>query len=347
MKTTAIAAIALLAAAAGCTQRDAPGPRPAPALQTYKVASKQVPVYIEATGTVQADLEGGARILPPVAGIVERIDVKVGDAVKRGTPLAELRSPDVSDAWSGYLSAQAQLRQAERTFDVNRKLFEVGAVTRNDLLASEAGYEQAKALAEGFAKKLEIYGAAPSGGQRQTLTLRAPIDGRVAEVQAHVGDRFDTGSSLMTLANARRNVVVANIYDTDLPRLGKGGPVSFTSDVVPDREFGGTISYIGDVEDPDSKTVKVYIRLREQADVLKQNMFLRIRLPIGQKVLPVVPKTSVLYKEGKFFVTVSSGGQTSLREVVPAMDVSDRMMAVEGLRDGEEIVASAIDLEKP
>lgn len=346
MKKAAVA-VAILVATAGCSQYEAPKADVKTTFQTYKVTSQKIPVYIEATGTVQPDLEGGAKILSPLSGVVERIFVNVGDPVKRGTPLVVVRSPDVNDTYSSYLSTQAQLKQAERAYNVNRQLFDVGAVTKNDLLASEASYEQLKALAEGLNKKLEIYGAGSREGYQPTLTLKAPIDARVADIQAHIGDRFDTGTALMTLANARRNVVVANIHDTDLPKLRKGETVTFSTDIFPDRQLNGVVSYISDVVDPDAKTVKVFIRIRNPVEDLKQNMFLRIRLLIEEKTLPVVPNTSILYKNQKFYVNVRRQGQNELKEVVPVMDASDRMVAVEGLRDGEEIVSSAIDLVKP
>lgn len=337
----------LLLAAGGCG-KSAPAAPPAPLrqVQTCAVAVEKVRSAIETTGTVQPDLEGGARIVSPLAGSVEKIFVRVGDAVRRGTQLAAVRSSDVSDAHAGYLSAEAQMKQAERSYDLNRKLFDIGAVTKNDLLASEANFEQSKAIAEGLRKKLDIYGAPASGGSRGTLVIRAPIDGRVVDIAAHIGDRCDSGIPLMTLANPSRSLIVANIYDTDIGRFGKGKEVTFTTDVFPRETFTGLVTYVSDVEDPDSKTVKTYIRPTNAA-ALKQNMFLKISIQGEERELPVVPKSCLIYKEGKFYVRLRNGGGFRMTEVRTIRDVSDKLTAVEGLHKGDIIATAAIDMEQP
>jgi cobalt-zinc-cadmium efflux system membrane fusion protein len=98
-------------------------------VQIHRVTYQEVASFIEATGTIQPDVEGSAKITSPLAGAVESILVKVGDRVQKGDPLASIRSPEVSDTFSGYLSNLSQLRQAERVYQLNKQLFEVGAVT--------------------------------------------------------------------------------------------------------------------------------------------------------------------------------------------------------------------------
>jgi cobalt-zinc-cadmium efflux system membrane fusion protein len=278
---------------------------------------------------------------------VEKILVKIGDGVKRGTPLVLIRSSDVSDTHASHLSAQAQLKQAERSYELNKKLFEIGALTKNDLLTSEANYEQSKAVVEGLKKKLDIYGSSEGSGGQGHLTIRAPIAGNVVDIQAHLGDRFDTSTPLMSVADPNRSLIVANIYDTDISKLHRGSPVYFTTDVFSGVTFKGTISYVSDVEDADSKTIKTYIHLIGSTTMLKQNMFLKIRILDGERLLPVIAKTAMIYKEGKFYVQLKNATGFELKEIRPIRDVSDKISAVEGIKEGDIIAASAIDLEQP
>jgi cobalt-zinc-cadmium efflux system membrane fusion protein len=308
---------------------------------------EKVRATIETTGTVQPDLEGGAKIVSPLAGTVEKIFVRVGDAVRRGTPLAAVRSSDVSDAHAGYLSAQAQMKQAERSYNLNKKLFDIGAVTKNDLLTSETNLKQSRAIIEGVRKKLDIYGSSADGsGMRDTLIIKAPIDGRVVDIAAHIGDRSDAATPLMTVANPAKSLIVANIYDTDIGKFGAGKEVTFTCDVFPDETFKGLITYVSDVEDLDSKTIKTYIR-PTAGKSLKQNMFLKISIQGGEWELPVIPKSSLIYKEGKFYVRLKTGGEFRMKEVKTIRDISDKMTAVAGLHKGDIIATAAIDLEQP
>ncbi len=330
----------------GCAKSDPPPPAPKPSIRTATVTAQKVRPVVEATGTVQPDLDGGAKVLSPLAGVVEKIYVRIGDSVARGTPLAAVRSAEVSDTYASSLATQAQLKQAERSYELNRKLFEIGAVTKNDLLASQANYEQSKAIAAGMEKKLAIYGATAAGGSRGTLIVRAPVGGRVVEIPAHLGDRFDTSTPLMTVANPEKSLVVANIYDTAIDGIRKGREVEFTTDVYPGTTFKGVVTYVSDVEDPDSKTVKAYIKPRG-GSILKQNMFLKISFQGEERPLPVVAKSCLIYNEGKFHVRLKNGDRFELKEVKPVRDLSDKLTAVEGIREGDVIAASAIDMEQP
>ncbi|HMK65826.1 MAG TPA: efflux RND transporter periplasmic adaptor subunit [Thermodesulfobacteriota bacterium] len=331
----------------GCEAKEVPRPESKKTIETCQVSVQTVKTFIETTGSVQLDLEGGAKIVSPLGGTVEKIFVRVGENVQRGTPLAALRSSEVSDTHANLLSTRAQVKQAERSLDLNRKLFEIGAVTKNDLLTSEANYEQTRALAEGMKKKLEIYGSVSGDDLRDHLTLKAPITGRVVDIQAHLGDRFDAANPLMTIANPAKSLIVANVYDIDVSKLSQARKVSFSTDIYPQKVFEGVITYISDMADPDSKTIKVYIRPLSDVNLFKPNLFLRIRILLGEKTLTVVDKSAVFYKSGRFYVYIKNGERFDLKQVFPVQNVSEKVTAVDGLKEGQEIACSALELEKP
>ena len=346
MKKTVLGIFFLLLFA-GCQAKEVPRMETKKEPGTCEVSIQKVKTFIETTGSVQLDLEGGAKIVSPLAGTVEKIFVKVGQNVKQGTSLVSLRSSDVSDTQSSLLSTRAQVKQAERSLNLNRKLFEIGAVTKSDLLASEANFEQTRALAEGLKKKLDLYGSSSGGDLRDSLVLRAPIDVRVVDIQAHLGDRFDTSTPLMTMANVAKSLIVANVYDTEVGKIRQGRKVSFTTDVFPKETFEGLVTYVSDVEEPDSKTVKVYIKPLSGTTPFKPNMFLMIRILLGEQPLTVVAKDSVLYKSGRFYVYEKKGDRFDLKQVKLVQDVSEKLTAVEGLLEGQHIACSALALEKP
>jgi cobalt-zinc-cadmium efflux system membrane fusion protein len=323
-------------------------------LKTYKVSTQEVITYIEATGSVQPDLEGTSRILPFLAGSVSRIFVRAGDRVKKGDPLVSITSPEVTDTYAAYLSAVTQLKQAERIYNLNKELFEVGAVTKNDLLNSESNQKQLTAVVDGHKNKLSIYGFTISEDGpalrkafNDTTTIRAPMNGYIADIQTHVGDRVDTATPLMTLADPKNIIIVANVYDTDIPKVKKGRKIAFTVDTFPGMVFSGVIAYVSDVSDMDSKTVKTFITMSERKDIFKQNMFLKLKIEDQKRLLPLIPQSAMIYKDGRFFVYYIAGkDKQTLKEIKPVKEVPGKFMAVEGVAEGAEIILTAIDLEK-
>jgi len=327
-----------------------------PELKTYKVTTSEVTTFIEVTGSVQPDQEGASRILPYLGGTIRKIFVKAGDSVKKGDALVLVVCPEVTDTYSSYLSALSQLSQAERIYNLNTQLFEVGAVTKNEVLTSEANKRQLTAAVDGLRNKLVIYGYSTDNDgvirkeASDTVLIRAPMNGFVADIQAHVGDKVDVSSPLMTVADPTKIFVVANVYDTDIRRVKKGKNVTFYADVFPDVAFHGTITYVSDVSDTDSKTVKTFIRVESGKELFKQNMFLKLRIEDQKKWLPMIPQSAMVYREGRFYVYLPVNlkeRQCELKEIKPYREVSGKLMAVEGVSEGQEIVLSAIELEKP
>jgi cobalt-zinc-cadmium efflux system membrane fusion protein len=323
-------------------------------LKTYKVTAAEIQTYIEATGSVQPDLAGTAKILPQLAGIINNIFVKVGDHVQKGDPLVAVSSPDVTDAFSNYFSNLTQLKQAERIYTLNKQLFEIGAITKNDLLNSESTYNQLNAVSEGLKHKLRLYGYATDGdtvkARQDTVLIKAPMSGAIADIQTHVGDRVDTSSPLMTVADPQNIVIVANIYDSDIAKVKKGSNVTFYVDAFPNILFKGIITYVSDVSDMDSKTVKTYIRILDKKDLFKQNMFLKLKIEGEKRRLPLIPQSAMVYRDGKFYVycpNSTAKQQCELKEIKPVTEAPNKFMAVEGLTEGEEVVLTAIELEKP
>ena len=349
--------LVLMVLAAACKRAGETAPKEeGPELKTYRVTTSEVTTYIEATGSVQPDQEGASKILSYLGGTVHKIFVKAGDPVKKGDPLVSVVCPEVTDTYSGYLSALAQLSQAERIYDLNTQLFEVGAVTKNDVLSSEANKRQLSAVVGGLKNKLTIYGYSVDGDgvireqASNTVLIKAPMSGFVADIQTHVGDKVDASSPLMTIADPTKIIVVANVYDTDIRKVKKGRNVTFYADVFPDVAFHGFITYVSDVSDTDSKTVKTFIRIGSGKDQFKQNMFLKLRIEDQRKSLPMIPQSAMVYRDGKFYVYIPVNikeRKCELKEIKPFREVSGRLMAVEGVNEGEEIVLSAIELEKP
>jgi cobalt-zinc-cadmium efflux system membrane fusion protein len=323
-------------------------------LKTYKVTAADIQTYIEATGSVQPDLAGTAKVLPQLAGVVSNIFVKVGDRVEKGDPLVTITSPDVTDTFSNYFSNLTQLKQTERIYNLNKELFQIGAITKNDLLNSEATYNQLNAVSEGLKHKLRLYGYATDGdalkARQDTVLIKAPMSGVITDIQTHAGDRVDTAALLMTVADPQSIVIVANIYDTDIAKVKKGSNVTFYVDAFPSTPFKGIITYVSDVSDIDSKTVKTFIRILDKKDLFKQNMFLKLKIEGEKRRLPLIPQSAMVYRDGKFYVYCpksTAKQQCELKEIKPVTEVSGKQMAVEGLQEGDEIVLTAIDLERP
>ncbi|MCK9371825.1 MAG: efflux RND transporter periplasmic adaptor subunit [Sulfuricurvum sp.] len=316
-----------------------------PAIATVAPQYGTFSALISTTASIQPSPDGIVSISAPVTGTVDKLHVSIGDKISQNAPLVTIRSSEVSDVQNDRLSAKANLAQAKHLHDMNKELFKLGAVTANDLAASQSNLQQAEALLNGFSQKLNYFGA--SSGQ--TLTLRAPINGVVYEIGTHLGEKVanDAAQPLIKIANPHKKMVVAAVYEKDISAFFVGKEVDIT---IENREVGpikGTVTYVSDVLDPENKTTQVYIKPSVDSPDLRINMFANISTGAEQKEVFRIPKKSLLFKEGKFIVFIKKGDQFSpLNVTLISDDPQDNFSLVKGLPQNSQIALEAITLEK-
>lgn len=158
---------------------------------------------------------------------------------------------------------QAELARAETDYNRRRTLAQTGAVSGDELTATRAAYEAARANLAAAGENLEAQRVLTRGQSvdnhpesaaaraametaRLSLdrtTIRAPIDGIVTQLSAQVGQRFEIGQPLMMIAPLQDAYVDANFKEGQLRRVRIGQPVELTSDL-----YGEEIVYHGRVE---------------------------------------------------------------------------------------------------
>ena len=301
-----------------------------------------------------------SRLLPQVQGRVTRVMAQLGDQVEQGQPLVELDSPDSDAAIAGFLQAQATERQAEATLtkaqtDLGRAtaLYEIKAIAekevvgaRNDLAQATAGLEAARALREQARRKLELLGLTTRSA-RQLVLVRAPISGKVIEINVAPGEYRGAVSShsdtttapLMTIADLQTVWVSADIPEPALRLVHVGERVSITFISLPDETFTGTVSRIGDVLDPQTRTFKVQVELANPQGRLRPEMFGSLQLLGPRQPVPVVPSTAIVQEYGHTLVFLERGpGKFERRQVSTGVQVGPMVAVARGVEGGDRVV---------
>ena len=339
-------------------------PADSPQLQQIRVEPVRVAEVaseeLVAPAHIVADPNRTARVLPPVQGRVTAVLVRLGDRVERGQPLVTLESPDADAAVATFLQAQAGERQARATLqkaetDLARAsdLYQVRAVAEKDLLAAQndaaqarLGLEGAEAARQQAFRKLELLGLEPATF-RQAALVRAPISGKVLEVNVAPGEyrgavatHSDTTTPpLLTIADLGTVWVQADVPEPLLRLVHVGQPVTITLVSFPDEVFGGTVSRIGDVLDPQTRSLKVTVTLPNPAGRFRPEMFGSVRQPGPRHSLPVLPADAVVLEYGRPVVFVERApGQFERRAVATGARAESLVAITRGVQAGERIV---------
>jgi cobalt-zinc-cadmium efflux system membrane fusion protein len=308
-----------------------------------------------------------SRVLPPVTGRILSVLVKFGDSVERGQPLMLMDSPDAEAAVSTHLQAEAAVRQARAALtkaetDVKRstELYDVKAIAEKDLLQAQNDLAQARGNLETAntalkqaARKLEILGLKP-GQFNQPLQVRAPISGKVLEVniapgeyRAGVSFHSDATIPLFTIADLSTVWVSSDVPEASIRLVHPGDPVTINLVSFPDETFVGRVARIGDMLDPQTRTLKVYLELPNPKGRLRPEMFGTIRHSGPKQPVAVIPSTAVVQEYGHNVVFLErAAGQFQRREVQLGPRAADVVVVRDGLKPGDRIIVEGAMLMK-
>jgi multidrug efflux pump subunit AcrA (membrane-fusion protein) len=177
--------------------------------------------YVVGTGITE-NRRGNVAIGTAIAGVVQAIDVRVGDQVVEGQPLFRI---DDRDLRARRVMAQANLREAEAAVAKPRHrlnyLTRVHALDPTDISAETMSSARDDVAAAGSAVAAARAAEEQIGVDLERLVVRAPSAGRVLQVSTRVGEfaQSDPAKPLILLGDDARMFLRVDIDENDAWRV--------------------------------------------------------------------------------------------------------------------------------
>ncbi len=320
-------------------------------LKTTVVAKASWAVAVHTTGTVDWDADHTTQAITQVNGPISRILVDTGTPVKQGDPLLYVTSPDISAAVSAYRKARNREAFNKRIVDRMKELLDQGAVALKDYESSQADFNDAMTDVQNNLQALRIFGITPQeialAEQQGTaiateLAVRSPISGVIVQKLVSPGQVIQAGQTACFMVSDISTVwVQGHIFDRDLPTVRNGDTVQETNPSL-GRAFQGTVSYIGSIVDPNTRTTPVRIVTHNPGGILKKDMFVDAVIHTGTQGNTIVVPVSAVLRDDKnepiVFIQMEPG-KFAQREVSIAGQQNGLIAISSGLQVGEIVVS--------
>jgi cobalt-zinc-cadmium efflux system membrane fusion protein len=313
-------------------------------LAEHRSIASRLPVM----GRVIAHQHRSAIVSYPFSARIAGIEARVGDWVAPGDPLVVLQSEEVGTATAAFYSANADYELAQVNFERESQLYESGVAARKNLSLAETELRVAEATLNAAEKKLHVLGFTEGEIEvlkethqvNPTITLFSPIAGKVVTNNAVLGAMVDESTEILTVMDPNVLWAEAEIYERDIARLRTGQGVEVTVPAYPDDVFRGTISYIADILNSETRTITVRTEVTNTGFKLKPGMFADLNIELSQNGEAVaVPAEAVLDDRGVPFLFVRKGDlRFEPRLVTVGASGGGFVEIVNGLEVGEEVV---------
>ena len=329
-------------------------------LETDQTSRITIASSVTATGTVEpvTEVEVGTQ----VSGIIDKLYVDYNDEVKAGQVIAEM---DKVTLQAELESAQSTLASAQTEYNYRLKEYERSKTLHEKELISDSDFDLAT---YNYQKALNTYKQAQASMVKVKrnlgyATITSPIDGVVISRAVEEGQTVAAGFSTPTLfviANDLTKMqVIANVDEADIGQVAEGQDVEFTVDAFPDDVFDGLVQQVR-LEATTSSNVVTYevvitadnpeLKLKPglTASVTIYTLRKQDVLSVPTKSLRFTPDSDQMDKlgyaiqgtapEGRH-VWVVEGNSLRPQAVETGSTMNDRTEILEGLEDGQTIVA--------
>ena len=309
--------------------------------------------YREFPAIVQPNERAMADITTLVRGRVVDVYADLGQQVEANALLAILYSSELGLAQSAYLKSRAKLHVAEQAYARAKYLLQEKVIGEAEAQRRQAELLSMQAEAHEARDHLKLLGMSDeefrrldkSRDIRSHVPIVAPFAGRIIGRNLTRGEVVETTEKLFVVADLSEVWVRANIPEKDIPfvlsvHASGGTQAEVRINAYPREIFKGTITYVGDVLDPATRTMQLRLELPNPEGRLKPEMFATIRLySESQPDRLAVPEASLQRDQDRTFVFVQrSANEYEAREVQTGESNGTHTTILGGLTEGEPVV---------
>ncbi|MBN1781188.1 efflux RND transporter periplasmic adaptor subunit [bacterium] len=214
-------------------------------------------------------------------GIIDKITVNEGSAVKKGQCLASLK-PDEIEAMVNQ--ARSALDKARRDYQRVQNLFQDSVATLEQVQNAGTAAEVAESQYKIAQFNLEY------------SKISAPADGVILKILAEKNELIGPGYPVFLFGSGRKeHVLKVGLSDRDIVRCRVGDSASVGFDPYPERSFPGRIMEIAGAPDPMSGLFETAIRVGA-VDVPLMTGFIgrAVLFPSDKILVSIVPMISLV-----------------------------------------------------
>lgn len=263
-------------------------------------------------------------------GIVEKVLVRNGDHVAQGQVIAEL---DKFKLHNAVVQAQNAFEQAK--LDLQDVLIGQGYGNKPETEIPSDVMQLARTRS-GYSQSLAAYELALSN--EANASLKAPFSGTIANLQLKRFNKVSPSDIVCTIVGSQGMEATFSVLENELPLVHRGDKVVITpyADITAVHE--GTVTEINPVVDANGMVmVKALVK---GTDRLFSGMNIKVSVKRQMPAQLVVPKSSVVLRQGRQVVFTLQDDQAMWNYVQTGLENADTFTILEGLKEGDEVIVT-------
>lgn len=268
-----------------------------------------------------------------------------GSESAAGATTGPIEVSEIAQRNLGLTVEEAELRTVETT------LRSIGEITADPRLSGAVSSRIAGRVSAVFAQEGEHVAKGKTLVEVESLQLgdpppraryASPVSGIVTDRHVVVGDDVEPNRHLFEVADLSDVLAIGRVFEGQIGQVAVGQKVRVRVPSYPAEVFEGVLERLGGTLDPSSRSLAVYVRVKNAEGRLRPHMRATLTLVTGGSELALaIPKRAVLGEAGHFFAFVQDEQRPERfgrRALVLGVSDDRFVEVIEGLAPGERVV---------
>jgi cobalt-zinc-cadmium efflux system membrane fusion protein len=323
------------------------GPELQKKVQLMQVGDAEIRELLRIPGSIQVDEQRMAKIGAPVTGRITEISAVLGQLVKQGQVLATVNSTELAQNQLAYIKALQQINLQSKAVDRAKVLLEADVISAAELQRRDAELSGAKADLIAARNQLLVLGMSNANISKLSHSVQmdtfsnvtARLAGTVISRKINVGQVVQPADELFVVADLSRVMAVAEVPERQIDLIELGQEVDIEVPALNEKPIKGKLIYVGDVVNPQTRTVTVRSEIKNFNHEIKPEMLVSMLVQSKPVSHLSVPVQAIVRENDKNYVFVKiAANKYRLREVAIGDDYQGMVAVENGLDSGETIV---------
>jgi len=285
-------------------------------------------------------------ISSPVTGLISQLLVQPNQMVRAGAPLIRIASPELSQLQLQLLQANTRAKLARQAAKREQDLFGEGLIAQRRVQEAQATLQEAEATLKQAKTALRLSGmsmasidkVAASGNPQDSLVLAATQAGVVTEIKAKPGQRVDSATPLMHLAQTDTLWLEIQVPVAESASWAPGSKLK-----VQGRDITAQIMSSSAMVATGSQMVVMRALVQGKAGQVRPGELLTVELPAAATAGAWdLPLSAVAHDGDQGFVFVRTPDGFEARPVKVSASSGQRVRVQGPVKAGEEVAISGV-----
>ncbi len=274
------------------------------------IEQKDLTAVIKANGILRVPNLNRATITSLYGGIIQSLQIELGDYVKKGQVIATIANPQFIQLQEEYITLDSRITLAEQELQRQVQLNEGNAGAKKNLQAATSEINTLRTRKSSLGKQIQMMGIHPASlnnnNLQSSLVITSPISGTVSNIFAQLGSYTDVSSPVAEVVDNNSLHLDLQVFERDLPKIKVGQTIHFMITNNPVETYTAKVYSIGSTFENASKTIAVHSSVVAKKSGLIDGMNITGTVNLAHVTSMAVPDEAIVEADGKYYIFVQT-----------------------------------------